>query len=133
MVLLIVGTLGIATGSPLPHLEDRRLRIVLAQDAPPPHPLMANSKHDAPVVEQMEPNHESKEHLEKIYRKEHETAEVVYHQDKLEHKIVHLKEQVKSLSNKMTKEEAMVAIYRAESQALDEKWDKKEKKDLSVE
>jgi hypothetical protein len=52
------------------------------------------------------------------------------HQDKLEHKIVHLKEQVKALSKQMSKEEALTAIYRAESRALANEYDRK---DLSVE
>lgn len=158
MVLLIVATLGVAAGSRLSHPQDHRLRIVLAQDAPsvpsfngvhletglnstlgngqgaPLQGALQNGLNaPAPIVKEVEPTREYKEHIEKVYRDKHANKEVVVHQDKLEHKIVHLKEQVKSLSSRMTKTESAIAIYRAESKALDEEWDKKGKKDLSVE
>lgn len=102
MLLLIVASVSLSNGHSVPYPEDRKLRIALAQNPT--------------IVTKMEPTKEYEEHLKKVYA--NRDGKVVVHQDKLEQKIVHLKEQVRALSKKMSKEEALTAIYRAESRAL---------------
>lgn len=119
-ILQIIAALGFVDSSPVPHPLDRRLRNVLVQES-----------EDPPIVTKMEPTREYKDHLKKVYGRRDE--KVVIHQNKLEHKIVHLQEQVKSLSKQMSKEESLTAIYRAESKALEIDYDKNRRKDLSVE
>jgi len=113
----MVASLQLCNGSLVLHPDDQRSTIVLARDPATPSKL--------------EPTKEYKDHLRKVYADRNK--KVVVHQDKLEQKIVHLKEQVKSLSKQMSKEEALTAIYRAESRALTQEEQEHKGHDLSVE